>query len=123
MPRNYDERLSGGSYRDDVLCEIRLLPDPRDEGADPVLGWISERLLARLRYLALAYELPLLGRLPGTGSTSYPEVQLSPLEEELAFLFTVVSDDALLTGVTPIRDMIRRATHHPRGWTLTVETD
>jgi hypothetical protein len=84
-------------------------------------SWISERLLARLRHLALAYELPLLSRLPGDGAIAYPEIQLLSLEAELAFLFEVVTDPVLLHGIAPMRDMIKRATHEPRGWLLVVE--
>jgi hypothetical protein len=83
--------------------------------------WISERLLARLRHLALAYDLPLLSRLPGDGAIAYPEIQLPSVEAELAFLFEVVTDHVLLQGIAPMREMIRRAMHEPRGWSLVVE--
>jgi hypothetical protein len=122
VQRAYENRLIGDTYRDDVQCELRLQPDPRDEGRDPMVGWISERLLARLRLLALAYELPLLGRLPAKGSIAYSEIQLGSVEDELAFLFEVVSDQVLLEAILPMREMIRRATHEPRGWSLMVET-
>ena len=56
MARAYDNRLMADSYRDDVQCQIRLQPDPRDPTRDAVEGWISERLLDRLRHLALAYD-------------------------------------------------------------------
>ena len=140
MVRDYDKRLNADSYRDDVQCEIRLQPDPRDETCGPVVDWVSERLLGRLRHLALAYELPLLGRLPGHGKVGYPEAQLSTLEEELGFLSSVVSDQVLLAemddavsaepdrlpgeieAIRPMRDMIEKAQHDPRGWSLIVET-
>jgi hypothetical protein len=122
VQKAYTNRLIGDTYRDDVQCELRLQHDPRDEGRDPIVGWISERLLARLRHLALAYELPLLGRLPGSGSIAYSEIQLVSVEDELAFLFEVVSDQVLLEAIGPMREMIRRAMHDPRGWSLMVET-
>ena len=122
MVRDYDKRLNADSYRDDVQCEIRLQPDPRDETCGPVVDWVSERLLSPLRHLALAYELPLLGRLPGHGKVGYPEAQLSTLEEELGFLSSVVSDQVLLAAIRPMRDMIEKAQHDPRGWSLIVET-
>lgn len=95
--------------------------DPREELSDPVEGWISERLLARLEHLALAYELPLLKRLPTIGVEIYPEIQVQELEDELALLFSVVSDDALLESISPLREMLRKAMYDPRGWSLKVE--
>ena len=122
MQNGHEDRLTTESYQNDVRCELRLQPHPRDEGRDPIVGWISERLLARLRYLALAYELSLLGRLPSQGSIAYPEIQFDSLEDEFAFLFDVISDRALLEAIAPMREMIRTAKHEPRGWSLMVET-
>ena len=51
----------------------------------------------------------------------YPEVQLVSVEDELAFLFEVVSDRVLLAAIAPMREMIKRAMHDPRGWSLVVE--
>jgi hypothetical protein len=119
--KRLDGRLDANAYRDDVQCQLRLKPDPRDEGREPIEGWISERLLARLRHLALAYELPLLARLPSDGSRVFPEVQIPSLEEELAFVFSIVTDQVLLDAIAPLREMIRVATHHPRGWSLVVD--
>jgi hypothetical protein len=122
MDRGFLDRLDAATYRDDVVCEVRLEPDPRDEQASRVNEWISEKLLSRLRNLALAYELPLLSRLPVGGHVVYPEVQLASVEDELAFLFEVVSDRVLLDAIAPLHAMLGRAMHHPRGWTLHVET-
>jgi len=122
MTNPYKNRLDPTTYGDDVQCQIRLQPDPRDEGAQPTEGWISERLLARLRHLALAYDLFLLARLPTVGATIFPEIQLGPMEDELEFLFEVVSDAVLLEAIAPMREMIRVAMHHPRGRSLVVET-
>jgi hypothetical protein len=94
------------------MCELRLGPDPRDEGATCAVGWMSERLLARLMHLGRGYELPLLSRLAR---------RTARLEDELAFLFEVVSDKALLDAIRPLHEMIARALHNPRGWTLHVE--
>ena len=121
MDKAYENRLTAGTYRDDVQCQLRLQPDPRHESRQPMEDWISERLLTRLRHLALAYELPLLSRLPANGAIEYPEIQLPSLEDELAFLFEIVTDQALLQAIAPIREMIRRATNEPRGWSLVVE--
>jgi hypothetical protein len=117
----YSDRLEAASYADDVQCPLRLLRDPRDERSDPVEGRIAERLLARLKHLGLAYELPLLKRLPSTGVESYPENQVQELEDELAFLFGVISDDVLLKAIAPLRQMIGLAMHDPRGWLLRIE--
>ena len=118
----YDIKLRAATYRDDVVCEIRLHRHPKDESREPLVAWMSERLLQRLRHLALAYDLSLLGRLPGSGSITYPEIQLDAIEDELAFLFGVVSDEALLEAVSPIRELIRKAQHECRGCSLSVET-
>jgi hypothetical protein len=120
-PKPYENRLDVSSYARDVQCQLRLQPDPRDEGREPIEGWISERLLARLRHLGFAYELPLLARLPTVGAATYPEVQLSSIEDELVFLFGVVSDQVLLEAIAPLQEMIRVALRHPRGWSLIVE--
>ena len=121
MKSAYESRLLAETYVDDVQCEVRLQPDPRDEDREPIVGWVSERLLGRLRHLALAYDLPLLGRLPGDGSIAYPEVQLGSIEDELEFLCNVLTDNALLEAISPMREMIRTAAHDPRGWSLRVE--
>jgi hypothetical protein len=121
MTNNYQERLIGDTYRDDVECEVRLEPDPRDEGRSGLCAGMPERLLARLRSLGIAYQLPLLSRLPDNGQVVYPEIQLPSLEEEMVFLFEVVSDEALLRAVVPFREFIGRAKHEPRGWSLIVE--
>jgi hypothetical protein len=121
MHKAYENRLNASTYRDDVQCQLRLQSHPRDEGRAPMVSWISEKLLARLRHLALAYDLPLLARLPSDGSIIYPEVQLVSVEDELAFLFEVVSDQVLLAAIAPMREMIQRAQHDPRGWSLVVE--
>jgi hypothetical protein len=122
MQNAYENRLDAGTYCDDVRCQLRLQPDRRDEGREPIVSWIPERLLARLAHLALAYELPLLARLPGIGSMAYPEIQLMSIEDELAFLFDVVSDQVLLQATAPMREMIKKAMHDPRGWSLVVES-
>ena len=118
-----ENKLIAATYVEDVMCELRLAPSPKDEVRQPMVRWISERLLDRLRHLALAYELPLLARLPTNGSATYPEVQLAPIEEELAFLFEVVSDNALLEALSPVREMLKTAEHDRRGWSLIVETN
>ena len=118
----YSDRLEAASYRSDVQCQLRLVRDPREKCSDPVEGWIAQRLLARLKHLALAYELTLLKRLPSSGVEIYPELQVQELEDELAFLFSVISDDVLLKAIAPLREMIRVATHDPRGWFLRVES-
>jgi hypothetical protein len=43
------------------------------------------------------------------------------VEDELAFLFEIVTDQALLQAIAPIQAMISRATNEPRGWSLVVE--
>ena len=122
MTNTHENRLDASTYSDDVQCQLRLQPDPRDEDTKPAEAWLAERLLARLRNLALAYELPLLSRLPTSGATTYPEIQLGSIEDELAFLFRVVSDPVLLEAIAPMREMIRVAMQHPRGWSLVVES-
>jgi hypothetical protein len=123
MTNSYKDRIFPGAFKDDVECEVRLQPDPRDEATPGTSAWIPERLLSRLRYLGLAYELQLLARLPENGQVRYPEIQLPSLEDELAFLFQVVSDNALLETGLVLRDLIGRAMQDPRGWSLVVETN
>jgi hypothetical protein len=81
---------------------------------------MSERLLARLKHLGVAYELPLLKRLPSIGSEFYPDIQVHDLEDELAFLFNVVSDDVLLKALAPLREMIKVAMRST-GWSLQIQ--
>ena len=121
MKTSYEARCRAATYVGDVQCELRLQPDPRDEDREATVGWISERLLSRLRHLALAYELPLLGRLSSDGSVSYPEVQFSAVEDELEFLYGIVTDGALLNAIAPLRTLIQQAARDPRGWSLRVE--
>jgi len=104
MRAEYRKRVESATYRDDIVCEIRLQPDPRDESVERLVGWISEKLLGRLRHLAIAYELPLLSRLPTDGQMTFPETQLPSFEDELAFLFDVVSDTALLDAIAPLHE-------------------
>jgi len=122
MSDAYRDRLAGETFAGDIKCEVRLQPDPRDEGVVGTNARISERLLARLQHLGLAYDLQLLARLPSHGQVAYPENQLPLLEDELAFLLDVISDPALLRATLPIRDLIGQAKRDPRGWSLVVET-
>jgi hypothetical protein len=62
-----------------------------------------------MRYLGPVYGLSLLARLPSTGATTYPEIQRASMDDELAFLFGVVSDQALVDTIAPVRDMLRVA--------------
>jgi len=117
----YSDRLEMASYADDVQCQLSLRRDPRVEHSEPIEGWISERLLARLKHLGAAYELSLLKRLPSGCSQWYPDIQVQDLEDELAFLFTVVSDDALLEAIAPLREMIKVAIRGA-GWSLKIES-
>jgi hypothetical protein len=121
MDGSFADRLLNETYSDDVVCELRLTPNPRDESREPVNTWISERLLGRLRHLGSAYELPLLGRIPRNGTTTYPEVQIPSLEDELAFIFEVVADPVLLHAIAPLRELLRLIKYEARGSSLTVE--
>lgn len=121
MTLPFIDRLALQTYQDDVQCEARLEPDPRDKVSTPMSRMVSERLLARLRHLGLACNLPLLSRLPSRGEVGYPEVQVASLEDELEFLSEVVSDPALRSVTDALSDLLREATHHPRGWCLVIE--
>jgi len=121
MYNPYENRLDASSYAIDQRWLLRLQPHPRDEGSEPIEGGIAERLLGRLRYLGAAYELPLLARLPLTGAVTYPQAQLASIEDELAFVFDVVSDQVLLNAISPLSEMLGVALHQPRGWSLVVE--
>lgn len=123
MSNTYRDRLAGETFESDIECEVRLQPDPRDESVVGANTWISERLLARLRHLGLAYDLHLLARLPSNGQVAYPDTQLPLLEDALAFLFDVIADPALLKATLPIRDLIGQAKRDPRGWSLIVTTE
>jgi hypothetical protein len=118
----YSDRLAAASYSSDVQCQLRLVRDSRVEHSQPVEGRMSKRLLARLKHLGLAYEVSLLKRLPSPGVEVYSDIQVEELEDELAFLFSVVSDDVLLAAISPLREMIRVATHDPGGWVLRIES-
>lgn len=120
MPKRFEDRLLSDTYREDVCCEVRFQPASRDLEGEALRDEVPERLLNRLRHLVLAYDLPLLGRLPQNGAVTFPEVQLLSLEDELEFLFEVVSDQALLDAVTPFRVLTGRAKNDPRGWSLVV---
>ena len=117
------DRLDPARYSDDEPFQVRLEPHPRDQGASAsaMEAWIAERLVDRLRHVALAYELPLLGRLPVTDSMSYPEIQLAAVEDELEFILEVVSDHVLREALAPLRHMIGAAIRNPRGLSLVVE--
>jgi hypothetical protein len=107
MPEQFFNRLDPSTYTADVEVQVRLDPDPRDERAKTTEAWISERLLNRLRHLGLAYELPLLSRLPVQDEWSYPEVQCSSLENEIVFVLNLVSsrhaDHQHASGLAPRR--------------------
>ena len=118
----FEDRMRPATYADDVECEIRLEPDPRDERQSVRSSWISERLLARIRFLALAYELPLLGRIPATGATAYPGTQMESLEDELEFIGTIVEDALLFDALKPVTEFIARIKKEARGGSLTIET-
>lgn len=113
MPSPYKDRLDIFTYADDSRCEIRL--------QRPIVNSMSEKLLGRLRSLATAHELLLLASLPIVDTVAYPQQRLDSLEEELAFLFEILSDTALLDAVAPLQEMIGRALHDRRGWTLEIE--
>ena len=117
----HSDRLEAASYADDVRCQLSLRRDPRVENSEPIDGWISERLLARLKHLGAAYELSLLKRLPSGGSEFYPDIQVQDLEDELAFLFNVISDDVLLEAIAPLREMIKVAMRSS-GWSLLIKS-
>ncbi|MFH0901143.1 MAG: hypothetical protein V2A73_10995 [Pseudomonadota bacterium] len=121
MPEPLTDRLDAATYEGDVPFHIRLVPDPRDEQTPEVETWLSERLLRRLRHLGLAYELPLLSRLPVAEPWSYPEVQCAQLEDEIIFLLNLVADPALRESTEALLGLIRQAIREPRGRTLTVE--
>jgi hypothetical protein len=115
MPGPFTNRLDGTRYPNDEPCQLRLEPHPRDEQGQAAVGRISERLLDRLKYLAVAYELPLLSRLPNHGQVMYPEIQIESIEDELTFLFEIVSDQALLEAIAPLRGMIGKSKMNPCG--------
>lgn len=121
MGEPFSDRLEASTFADDVEFQLRLEPDPRDEQAETTEAWISERLVSRLRHLGLAYELPLLSRLPTDGQWSYPEVQCSSLEREIIFLLNLAADPLLATATEPLLSMVRAAIREPRGRTLIVE--
>ncbi len=105
MADAFTNRFDPDSFARDPRILIRLGSVSRCEEVAPTEAWISERLLQRLRHLGLAFELPLLSRLPaGTGRWFYPDEQLDALADELALVVERVSDPALgsaLASLTP----------------------
>jgi hypothetical protein len=124
---SFDDRFRAETYGNDPRYEVRLVPNPQDVAAQPPeSAWIPERLVLRLRHLALAYELPLLSRVPICGrpddeTWTYPEQQLVRLEEEWAFLADRMKDDLLVGAFSPVLSLLAHGQVHPRGWSLVVE--
>jgi len=121
----FADRFDDARYVNDVSYLIRLQPNSLDEKGLKQEVCVPERLMHRLVYLAIAYELPLLSRLPVAEDYeewTYPEVQAVSLERELAFLLQRVSDPLLTTVLRPFTTLVTAAIRHPHGRSIVVET-
>jgi hypothetical protein len=117
----YDDRFDAQHTHDEEPCRFSMSPDARDEDAPVLEAWIPLFLCKRPRHLALAYELPLLSRLPTRGDWTYPEIQCPELLDEIAFLFDHVSDPLLTSAMQPVSTMISAGYGEQRGRSLVVE--
>ena len=110
------------TYAEDPKALVRLGSVSRCEVVAPIDTWISERLLQRVRHLALAFELPLLSRLPaGTGRWVYPDEQLDALADELVLVVERVDDPALASALASLNPLFHRRGGRRGEWHLMVE--
>jgi len=122
MAEPFTNRFDPDSFAQDPRVLIRLGSVSRCEAVAPTEAWISERLLQRLRHLGLAFELPLLSRLPaGTGRWFYPDEQLDSLADELALVAERVSDPALGPALASLNPLFHRRGRCPGSWQPMVE--
>lgn len=86
----FADRFQDGTYADDEPVHVFRA----DQYGSPVQGlWVPERLWARLRLVAQAYELLLLSVLDGsTDPVFLNAAQVSTLLEELSFVGQILSD-------------------------------
>jgi len=122
MPEKFADRFDPATYAGDPPVLFRMGCDPRVEHVPPVEAWVSDRLFHRLRHLGLAFELPLLGRLPaGTGKWFYPEQQIDALVDEVAFVSDRVDDPLLEVALASLTPLFRPRGRSWCGWILMVE--
>lgn len=120
----FEDRIHAERYENDEPFSFRIEPGGR-VGDERVAFDVSERLVDRLRCIALGYDLPLLSRLPvcGDENLEYPAVQAVSLQRELAFIVAHVSDPLLeRTLLRPLAALVSTAARSPTsGGSITVE--
>lgn len=122
MVDRFTDRFDPSTYAEDPKVLFRMGCHPRVEHVAPLETWLSERLLGRLRHLGLAFELPLLGRLPaGSGKWFYPEQQIEALADEIAFVLERVDDALLESAFASLTPLFRPRGRSWYGWSLMVE--
>lgn len=120
----FEDRIHAERYENDEPFSFRV--ESRGRAGTERLGFdASERLVDRLRCIALGYDLPLLSRLPVCGDENweYPAVQTVSLQRELAFIAAHVSDPLLeRTLLRPLAALVSTAARNPTsGGCITVE--
>ncbi|MBT8469747.1 MAG: hypothetical protein KJN97_13460 [Deltaproteobacteria bacterium] len=120
----FEDRIHAERYENDEPFAFRIEPGGQ-AGAERFAFDVSERLVDRLRCIAIGYDLPLLSRLPVCGDENweYPAIQAVSLQRELAFIVAHVSDPLLeRTLLRPLAALVgtvdRNATN---GGCITVE--
>ncbi|MES2640675.1 MAG: hypothetical protein V4850_14365 [Myxococcota bacterium] len=121
MPDELSDRFDASRYSEDEEASFSLRLDPRAGRVVPLDLLLSERLLHRLRHLGLAYEMPLLSRLPASGKWFYPEEQIDPLSDEIAFVLRVVDDPLLTATLAELSRILQPRGRSRLGWQLRVE--
>lgn len=120
----FENRMHAETYENDEPFSFRI--DPRGRAGEARFEfYVSERLVDRLRSIAIGYDLPLLSRLPFCGDENYeyPAIQALSLQRELSFIVAHVSDPLLeRTLLRPLAALVRTAARKPSdGVCITVE--
>ena len=106
----YGDRLDATRYRhDEPVAAGPVAAKPK------YAGWVSipERLFARMKYLADAYELHVLPGIETYGENVLNRERAGTLIEELEFLATVVNDPLLLPHIEALRNAALECTRSP----------
>ena len=92
IPKRFEERLRPATYEKDAEVHFGVAP-PGGEARD--WSGFSERLVARLVNLGVAYELDHVSLIDIYDDTRFNTGQCEKLRDELALLAAVVRDPAL----------------------------
>ena len=111
----FEDRIHAERYENDEPFSFRIEPSGR-AGAERFAFEVSERLVDRLRCIAIGYDLPLLSRLPVCGDENweYPAIQAVSLQRELAFIVAHISDPLLeRTLLRPLEALVWTVARNP----------